>query len=86
MASVNFALSFPTIALPDSQRNGDRIMVFMMTCMASISKLIAKTIPSFLTQVAQLNVLLNFLEHSSINNLITENLQSPRAQTDVNAK
>jgi len=52
IASVNFALSFPTIDLPDSQRKGDRIMVFIITCMASASKLIANSILPFLTQVA----------------------------------
>ena len=50
-ASMNFALSFPTITLPDSQRTGDSMMVFTMMCMTSISKLTAKSISSFLIQV-----------------------------------
>jgi len=47
MASVNFALSLPTIALPDSQRNGDSMMVFTMMFTASASKLTAKATPSY---------------------------------------
>lgn len=31
MASVNFAFSFPTSALPASQRTGERIMTFTIT-------------------------------------------------------
>jgi len=30
MASVNFAFSFPTMALPDNQRKGEIIIVFMI--------------------------------------------------------
>lgn len=47
MASVNFALSFPTIALPDSQRTGDSIIVFTIMFIASTSKLTAMQIPPF---------------------------------------
>ena len=46
-ASVNLALSFPTIDLPDSQRNGDRIMVFTITYITSTSKLIANSVHPF---------------------------------------
>ncbi len=48
-ASVNFALFSPTIALPDSQRSGDSIMVFMIMFKATASKFTAKSAPSFLT-------------------------------------
>ncbi len=39
MASVNFALSFPASALPESQKTGDSIMVFTMTWITKASKL-----------------------------------------------
>jgi len=47
MASVNFAFSFPTIALPDSHRTGDIKIVPTMILMTSMSKLIAMQIPLF---------------------------------------
>jgi len=47
MASVNFAFSFPTIALPESHRTGDTKMVPTMILIASMSKLIAMQIPPF---------------------------------------
>jgi hypothetical protein len=41
-ASENFALSFPTRALPASHRAGDMIMMFIMMWMTNESKLRAK--------------------------------------------
>jgi len=43
MASVNFAFSFPTSALPESQRTGEIIIVFTIMFMTSQSKLIGKS-------------------------------------------
>jgi hypothetical protein len=39
---VNFAFSFPTRALPASQRTGDRIIVYTTMLITKESKLIAK--------------------------------------------
>lgn len=42
IASVNFAFSFPTSALPESQRTGETMIALRMMLMTNLSKLITK--------------------------------------------
>ena len=47
MASVNFAFSFPTSDLPDSQRTGASTIVLIMMLITNTSKLTTVQIPPF---------------------------------------
>lgn len=59
MASVNFAFSFPTRALPESQRTGESIIVLTIMCITNVSKLIAKFDAP--PQILKLNSPINFI-------------------------